>query len=963
MLEAPLVTFDSSPHLLNLVGAKIIADPADFKGIHHAGRALAEDFGRVTRGLASPFELVQRGILDVPAAIIVGCIESCWMLQELQRLGKIDTQSIRGKWETFMTAVVDNPLPGCTKALVIAGSDKRAAIFGTYTLSRQIGVSPWYWWADVPAQFHEEIFALPMHAISGEPSVQFRGIFLNDEAPALTGWVLEKFGRYNTDFYRRVYELLLRLKANFMWPAMWPGYPNPGAVFFLDDPENQRVADEYGICVSTSHHEPMQRASTEWFEGHADGTWDWLTHREEIVQFFREGVQRAQGLESYFTLGMRGEYDKQMATDDPGAVVREVLREQRALFKEVHGREDAVPQVLALYKEVQDLYEAGEFTVPEDVTLLFADDNFGSLRRLPSGSENARSGGAGQIYYHFEYVGAPRSYKWINSNSLGKIYHQLSQAYERNARKIWVFNVGDIKPIEVPLTYALEMAWNIHSVQVDGMSQFLGGIANDYFEAGVSPDVVSIWQEYDRLVRLRKHEHIEPDSFSLLHYNEADSIVARWEALESTAETIFKGISEEQRAAFWQLVVHPVKASSIFNRLRVVQARNQLHARQRRNTANQLLRHAIDLFDADFKLSQEFHSLLDGKWNHMMCQSHMGYGDTWHAPSRDAIFGLAYVQRHQNSNLIVGQMGVAVEGHEGVRAGRINEESERTHPSRRDLVPGLTLGPMNRYGPVKRWFDIFTRGTHTIHWSTSAPHPWIHLSETEGILHPDGDDVRVWITVDWSQVPVQLAEEVLISVASKEGDFEQVHLPVHGHKVPESFRGFVESDGCVSVPASALDVKRPYQHHPELGRTSAGSITLERSVRKDGTSLPFLEYPVYVFSKSTSPSFTLIFNMTLDVDPAHRMSYEFGIDDEPTTMHFVLPSNETKASKLPAEGWLSAVMDCVWKREHAIASLEPGAHIIRVRLSHSNLLLEQLVLDLGGAKESYLGPPPSHRVS
>jgi len=237
---------------------------------------------------------------------------------------------------------------------------------------------------------------LPIQTVHGEPSIQYRGIFINDEAPALTGWVLEKFGGYNTEFYKRVYELLLRLKANFMWPAMWPGYPNPGAVFFLDDPENQRVADEYGICVSTSHHEPMQRATTEWFEeGHADGTWDWTTHREEILEFFRKGVQRAKGLESYFTLGIRGEYDNQMATDDPGKVVRDVLQQQRALFKEVHGREDAVPQVVALYKEIQDLYQAGEFTVPEDVTLLFADDNFGTLRRLPSGTEMSRKGGAG----------------------------------------------------------------------------------------------------------------------------------------------------------------------------------------------------------------------------------------------------------------------------------------------------------------------------------------------------------------------------------------------------------------------------------------------------------------------------------------------------------------------------------------------------------------------------------------
>ncbi|KAJ5693449.1 hypothetical protein N7462_002872 [Penicillium macrosclerotiorum] len=962
MLEEPLVSFTVSPGLLNLVGATILADPADFIGIHHAARALAEDFGRVTRGKANPCELPKPGTVTAPTAIIVGCIESCWLLKDLERANKIDTGAIKGKWESFLTTVVDDPLPGCAQALVIAGSDKRAAIFGAYTLSGQIGVSPWYWWADVPAKFHSAIFALSIQTIQGEPSIQYRGIFINDEAPALTGWVREKFGKYNTHFYKKVYELLLRLKANFMWPAMWPGYPNPGAVFFLDDPENQRIADEYGICVSTSHHEPMQRASTEWFNEHADGTWDWNTHRDEIVQFFREGVERAQGFESYFTIGMRGEYDKQMATDDPGAVLRDVLQQQRKLFKEVHGRADAVPQVLALYKEVQDLYQAGEFTVPDDVTLLFADDNFGTLRRLPSGPEKTRKGGAG-IYYHFEYVGAPRSYKWINSNSLGKTYHQLSEAYHRNARKIWVFNVGDIKPIELPLTFAMEMAWKIDSIKADNIPKFLRALAGQYFDQGLSLSVASTWHEYDRLVSLRKHEHIEPDSFSLLHYEEADKIVKRWRELEAAVDAIYGQASAEEKASLWELVVHPVKASSIFTQLRAVQALNQLHARQRRNSTNTLLRKALDLFDADFRLSQDFHSLLDGKWNHIMCQPHIGYGDTWHAPSRDAIFGLAYVQRYQDSNIIVGQMGVAVEGHEGIRAGRINEESERTHPSRRDLVPGLTLGPISRYGPARRWFDIFTRGTLSIHWVTSVPYTWIHISQEEGTLQPDGADARIWITIDWDTVPDGFSGEVLITISSKEGDFEHVHLPIQARKAPASFIGFVESDGCVSIPASRSHLKDPYQHHPDLGRLIDGSITLDSTRSFENTTdIPFLDYPIYLFTDCVSATLSLYFNMTLDIDPACRMSYDMIIDHQPLRRYLLLPASHEKKDKLPAEGWLTAVMDGVWKKDHFLGHLKPGAHTIQIRLNHSNLLLENLVLDLGGVKESYLGPPQAVTV-
>lgn len=542
----------------------------------------------------------------------------------------------------------------------------------------------------------------------------------------------------------------------------------------------------------------------------------------------------------------------------------------------------------------------------------------------------------------------------------GKIYHQLRESYDRQARKIWVFNVGDIKPLEIPLTFAMEMAWNIDSVQADSIPQFLATLASRSFGPDLGSDVALAWHEYDRLISLRKHEHIEPDIFSCLHYNEADDIVTRWQILESKVDQLYQRVSQERKAGFWELIVHPVKASSIFTQLRVVQARNQLYARQRRNTANRLLRQALDFFDADFKLSQEFHSLLGGKWNHIMCQPHMGYGDTWHAPSRDAIFGLAYVQRGQNSNPIVGQMGVAVEGHEGVRAGRINEESERTHPSRRDLVPGLTLSPMSRYGPVKRWFDIFTRGTFIIHWTASAPYPWIQLSATEGTLNPNGDDARVWITIDWDDVPADFDNEVLISVTSKEGDFEHVHLPVHGHKLPEPSNLFIEADGCVSIPALGLGVPTPYQHHPDLGRSSEGSVTI-KSTSFQGDPAPFLEYPFYIFTSTTSSTITMYFNMTLDIDPADPMTYDLGIDHQPAETHTLISKSKEK-KKLPAEGWLEAVMDCVWKRDH-IATLSPGAHTIWVRLNHSNLLLEKIVVDLGGVKESYLGPPSSFFIS
>jgi hypothetical protein len=337
-----------------------------------------------------------------------------------------------------------------------------------------IGLRSWYWWADVPVKTSPNIYALNVKTTQGPPAVKYRGIFINDEAPALSAWVHEKYGpKYNSEFYKRVFELLLRLKANLLWPAMWFGFPHPGNSFFVDDPLNQKLADDYGIVISTSHHEPMQRAMNEWFDTpykQPENSWSWVKNKEKITRYFEEGAQRAANFESLITIGMRGDGDREMNVENPQEVLKEILATQRKIIKDAYAREDAVPQLIALYKEVQEYYENG-LEVPEDVTLLFADDNFGTIRRLPTESEQKRKGGAG-IYYHLEYVGEPRSYKWLDSNSLGKVWHQLDQAHRSGADEIWIFNVGDIKPLEVPLTFVMSLAWDVNSWKFGDLPAF-----------------------------------------------------------------------------------------------------------------------------------------------------------------------------------------------------------------------------------------------------------------------------------------------------------------------------------------------------------------------------------------------------------------------------------------------------------------------------------------------------------
>ncbi|KXJ93594.1 hypothetical protein Micbo1qcDRAFT_223221 [Microdochium bolleyi] len=984
MFESSLVTFAATPagaeaQTLDLVGTPIVVDGSDYAGVKIASRALAADIDRVTGRGQNPVIELQTGdaaTFTAKTAIIVGTVKSSALVQSLIASGELNPTSLGGQWECFSTAIIDKPscLPECERAFVIAGSDKRGAIYGVYTITEQIGVSPWHWWADVPVKKHDKIYALPTSYQSRSPSVKYRGIFINDEAPALTGLVIEKFGKYGKEFHIKVFDLLLRLKANFMWPAMWPGYPNPGSSFFVDDEENQKTADEYGIVMSTSHHEPMQRATNEWFDKYERGTWSWISHKEEITQFFDEGLKRGLSYESYYTMGMRGEYDKAMATDDPAGVVQDVLNTQRHLIKTRTGAEKTVPQLLALYKEVQEYYDAGKLVVPDDVTLLFADDNFGSIRRLPSKAERGRKGGAG-IYYHFEYVGHPRSYKWINSNSLGKTWHQLQEAHRRDARQIWVFNVGDIKPMEVPLTFAMALAWDIDSIKADSFHNFYETMAEREFDSSIAPFIASTWDRYDQLVAIRRHEHIEAPNFSLLHYNEAEQIEVEWQKLLAAVQHASDTqVSDSHRATFFELVLHPVKATTIYTSLRINQARNQFWAAQRRNTANKAARTVLDLFDADFALSEEFHSILEGKWNHIMRQTHYGFNDTWHAPSRDMISGLSFVQARQDSNPVVGQMGVSVEGHTGVRPGVCNEESDRTHPSRRDLVPGVTLERMTRYGAESRWFELYTRGTKTLDWECKVPHDWVKLSSMSGRLVPGQPDVRIHVSIDWEQVPRGFEEEVLIDVRTKGGnygpyldDFEQIHLPVQNRRIDDStlaaFTGFVESDGYVSIPAtSPTALPSGYRLLPKVSRLGSGSIALEHIASASSSpKASDLVYDMYIWETNQPAVLTLYFNMTLDLDPDEVMQYSVSLNGQLFDKQRLVEEPRNKGELPP--GWATAVQDCAWKRRHEFGALPSGKHTLLVRLLHSNVMFEKAVLDLGGVKESYLGPPASRRLA
>ncbi|KAJ6024374.1 hypothetical protein N7540_005171 [Penicillium herquei] len=938
MFSFDRISFKSAEGSLYLPGTPVLVDAADFEGVKIAARNFANDIHRVTDRECLilediPFQAFQGKVLE--EVVLIGSLQKSRFIRELVSQGLLDISFIDGKWETFMTIILD--VPWAKRCFVIAGSDKRGTIFGTYALSERIGISPyvnlpklpvhwyftltrllltpsflsWHWWADVPVPKHEHIFALPTLFFSYEPTIKYRGLFINDEAPSLSSWVHEKIGpKFDSRFYKMVFELLLRIGANFIWPAMWSGSPYPGSSFFLDDPLSQELADTYGIVVSTSHHEPMQRSTTEW-RVRGDGPWSWSANKTKIQKFFHEGVLRASPFDSYLTLGMRGEGDEPINAASPGETLRDVLACQRNIIKDVYGSETGEKQLVALYKEVLDYYDQGLLDIPDDVTIIFPDDNFGTLRRLPNKKQRARKGGCG-IYFHLEYVGHPRGYKWLNTNTCGKIYQQLRSAYESEATTIWVFNVGDIKPLELPFTFAMHLAWDISQTSVETIPEFLDRFSALNIQSQHAHEAAVLLMKHDRLLALRKHEHIEANTYSIINYREADTIISSYTELENESARIFLKVQEAYKASFFQLIHHPIKASRIYVELRVRQAQNQLYGLQRRSSTNEVARHVLRLFDADFDLSQQFHNnpWTGDKWNHMMRQPHYGYStDTWHDPSRDLITGLCYVNRRQDSNPINGQMGIAVEGHVGMRCGLINEETDRMQPSKNDLVEGLTLPALCKYGPASRWLEIFSRGSKTFSWTLKVDEPWIHASMYSGNVSPyDSTDQRVEISIDWANTPAGYNGVSVIHIQSSMGDYEQVHVPISHLTIPKDMHGFVEVDGYISIEAGNTQLTHDqvsfYEHQPYLGRTASGGISLRGDVL-GMSSVPYLEYPIIVISDQKSLSLELYITMGFSTNTDIPFTYDIILDD---AMHLDTPMHDQSTSQ---HDWSSAVTDCI----------------------------------------------------
>ncbi|SES27033.1 Glycosyl hydrolase family 115 [Streptomyces sp. yr375] len=921
------------------VAVDVFVDAADDDAVVRAAGDLQADVERV--GGVRP--ALRRTLPARSAALVlVGTLGASPVIDRLVARGRLDVGRVEGRWEASVTQVVERPAPGVDRALVIAGSDRRGTVYGIYDTSERIGVSPWYWWADVPVERRETV-TVPAGPVKRlEPSVRYRGVFLNDEQN-LTTWshrTQEPDKNIGPETYKRLFELLLRLKANYLWPAM-----HPYSDFFNQYRENPELADRYGIVVGSSHPEALLRNGVHewepWAEAHrgADGSlpvYDYTVNPGVISDYWRARARENAAYESSWTIGMRGLHDTALETKyattipEKVAVMNDIVADQRRILAEEVGAA-AEPQIFIPYKEVLDLYNAG-VEVPGDVTLIWPDDNHGNMRQLPNAAERARPGGNG-IYYHLSYWGRPRSYLWLDTTQLAKVWQELRRVYEHQVDRMWIFNVGDLKSIETGLSFSMDMAWDVDRWDADDVEGFLAQWYGRQFGLRHAREIAAIRTEYYRLAAERRPEFIDRNIFSVIHHgDEAGRRMAAYDRLLQRTVKLGAELPAAYQDAFFELLHYPVHGAYLMNLKYYWADRNALAVRQGRGAGANRFADLAEAAHADeVALTLRYNTVVaGGKWD--------GYINPYpsqipKAPGRPAVTRVA---RQETSGL-----GIAAEGNE-TGAQRPLSFSSAT----RD----------------RRFVDVFNTGFLAVTWAAQADRPWVRLSSSGGSLT---EQTRVWVEVDWAGAPEGAHDVTVVFTGTGGGQRFEVPLKVvnDGARARRRARGFVEANGWVSIDAVHTERRvarggARWQTVRGLGRRSAAvaavpstaaPVTAEFAYRA-----PELRYRVRFGSTGAFP--VTVFRLpSLDERGARRLA--LALDDQPPTVL----SGQAVATGNRGDAWARNVEEGVEKLTGTVTVTEPGEHVLRLFMVDPAIAVDQIVVDTGGLPAAaYLAPPESY---
>ncbi|UYI68310.1 MAG: glycosyl hydrolase 115 family protein [Alistipes onderdonkii] len=933
--------------------AAILYDASDAAVVKRAAELFAADVEAVTGRRPQ----VTSATGETGPAVIVGTVGGSALIRRLSEAGKIDTAPLEGAWERYLIQTVANPLPGIRKALVIAGSDRRGAAYGLFTLSELIGVSPWYWWADVPVKKHAALHVDAPPTYSQTPSVRYRGIFLNDEDWGLTPWASQTFeperGNIGPRTYAKVCELLLRLKANYLAPAM-----HPVSTSFNQIPENKLVADTFAIVMGSTHCEPLLLNTASEWDTQTMGPWNYDKNKEGINRVLTQRVRENSPYENVYTLALRGLHDGAMSTTLPMhekvRMLQQALLDQRQILAENIDRPvETVPQAFTPYKEVLEIYSNG-LELPDDVTIVWPDDNYGYMKRLSGVREQRRTGRSG-VYYHVSYLGVPHSYLWFSTTPPSLMYEELRKAYDTTADRLWLLNCGDLKGSEMQVSLFLDMAWDIGRFTADNVvtypARWLAGIFGEaYYDR-----LEAMTREHLRLAFPRKPEYmgwgyhwnrfdhnceqLTDTDFSFTNYDEAPRRLEAYRKLGARAEALLHEIGDEARPAFYQLVYYPLRGAELMNRMTLGGQRNRWYARQGRAATNAVRDEVQRCYDSLQVITRGYNSLLGGKWNHMMSMRQNYDGVS-------AYFNLPHLATHDAAGAPRLALQVAGEDVTGARAFH--------------ALPAFD-NYLRRTYPV----EIYNRGGGTLAWTAHASEPWVVLSKSAG---KTADEERITVGIDWEKAPSGNAVPAQIVFRAGEQS-EKVLVSLFNPTAPSraELRGiYVENNGCVSIPAAGCHRVR---ENDRIKITAVEDLGIEGPALQLGDptaplqifrsrDVPCAEYDFYAFDAGSVDVYTYV----LPTFPLHAdRDFRIGENTNTDTKYSVQIDDGALATPSSShveysQVWFESVLRNCAVNKSTLHIDKPGRHTLRIRVGDPGIVLQKIVLDFGGMKRSYLGP-------
>lgn len=933
--------------------AAILYDASDAAVVKRAAELFAADVEAVTGRRPQ----VTSATGETGPAVIVGTVGGSALIRRLSEAGKIDTAPLEGAWERYLIQTVANPLPGIRKALVIAGSDRRGAAYGLFTLSELIGVSPWYWWADVPVKKHAALHVDAPPTYSQTPSVRYRGIFLNDEDWGLTPWASQTFeperGNIGPRTYAKVCELLLRLKANYLAPAM-----HPVSTSFNQIPENKLVADTFAIVMGSTHCEPLLLNTASEWDTKTMGPWNYDKNKEGINRVLTQRVRENSPYENVYTLALRGLHDGAMSTTLPMhekvRMLQQALLDQRRILAENIDRPvETVPQAFTPYKEVLEIYSNG-LELPDDITIVWPDDNYGYMKRLSGVREQRRTGRSG-VYYHVSYLGVPHSYLWFSTTPPSLMYEELRKAYDTTADRLWLVNCGDLKGSEMQVSLFLDMAWDIGRFTADNVvsypARWLAGIFGEaYYDR-----LEAMTREHLRLAFPRKPEYmgwgyhwnrfdhnceqLTDTDFSFTNYDEAQRRLEAYRQLGARAEALLHEIGDEARPAFYQLVYYPLRGAELMNRMTLGGQRNRWYARQGRAATNAVRDEVQRCYDSLQVITRGYNSLLGGKWNHMMSMRQNYDGVS-------AYFNLPHLATHDAAGAPRLALQVADEDVTGARAFH--------------ALPAFD-NYLRRTYPV----EIYNRGGGTLAWTAHASEPWVVLSKSAG---KTADEERITVGIDWEKAPSGNAVPAQIVFRAGEQS-EKVLVSLFNPTAPSraELRGiYVENNGCVSIPAAGCHRVR---ENDRIKITAVEDLGIEGPALQLGDptaplqifrsrDVPCAEYDFYAFDAGSVDVYTYV----LPTFPLHAdRDFRIGENTNTDTKYSVQIDDGALATPSSShveysQVWFESVLRNCAVNKSTLHIDKPGRHTLRIRVGDPGIVLQKIVLDFGGMKRSYLGP-------